>query len=92
MKKIAFFYTKGGTGKTTICFNYGYYLADYSNKRVLMLDFDPQVNLVYSFGKDNRNDEGNNLESMLLNFIKGKNILLEDYTIKIGKNLTILPT
>ncbi|MDD3520880.1 MAG: ParA family protein, partial [Actinomycetota bacterium] len=42
--------------------------------------------------KDNRNDEGNNLESMLLNFIKGKNILLEDYTIKIGKNLTILPT
>ena len=92
MKKIAFFYTKGGTGKTTICFNYGYYLADNKNKRVLMLDFDPQVNLVYSFGKENKNDEGNNLESMLLNFIKGKNISLEDYTIKIGKNLTILPT
>lgn len=92
MKKIAFFYTKGGTGKTTICFNYGYYLADNKNKRVLMLDFDPQVNLVYSFGGDYKNNEGNNLESMLLDFIKDRSVLLEDYTIKIGKNLTILPT
>ncbi len=92
MKKIVFFYTKGGTGKTTICFNYGHYLADNKNKRVLMLDFDPQVNLVYSFGKDNKNAEGNNLETMLLDFIKEKKIILEDYTIKAGKNLTILPT
>jgi len=91
MKKIAFFYTKGGTGKTTICFNYGYYLSDVKNKRVLMLDLDPQVNLIYSFGKDYKNESGNNLESMLLNFIKRKKIFLDDYTIKIGKNLTILP-
>lgn len=57
-----------------------------------MLDFDPQVNLVYSFGRDYKNPEGNNLESMLIDFIKGKRIILEDYTIKAGKNLTILPT
>jgi chromosome partitioning protein len=91
MKKIAFFYTKGGTGKTTVCFNYGYYLSDVKNKRVLMLDLDPQVNLIYSFGKNYKNDCGNNLESLLLNFMKRKKIFLDDYTIKIGKNLTILP-
>ena len=49
MNKLVFFNTKGGTGKTTLCYNYGWYLALKRHKRVLFLDFDPQVNLIKSF-------------------------------------------
>ena len=51
MEKVVFFNTKGGTGETTICYNYGWYLAEKRNKKVLLMDFDPQINLVQAFKK-----------------------------------------
>jgi len=38
MRKFVFFNTKGGTGKTTICYNYGWYLATKRNKKDNNLD------------------------------------------------------
>jgi len=70
MKKIAFFNAKGGTGKTTICFNYGFYLAEKNKKKVLFMDLDPQTNLVYSFGKENKTPTGNNLNTLVINLFK----------------------
>src|SRR4030065_333462 len=35
MEKIVFFNTKGGTGKTTICYNYGWYLAEKKRNKTL---------------------------------------------------------
>jgi len=92
MKKIAFFNAKGGTGKTTICFNYGHYLAELNNKKVLFMDFDPQVNLAYSFGKGYKTSSGNNLDRLIVNFLKDKKIDLEEYLIKINKNISLLPS
>jgi len=92
MKKIAFFNAKGGTGKTTICFNYGFYLAQKNNKKVLFLDFDPQANLVYSFGKGNMNSLNNNFDSLIVDYLKGKKINLEDYLIKISDKISLIPS
>jgi len=42
---------KGGVGKTTTVVNLGVALANL-NKKVLLIDLDPQANLTYSFGID----------------------------------------
>lgn len=46
---IAFINLKGGVAKTTSCINIGAGLAR-QNKRVLLVDLDPQANLSYSLG------------------------------------------
>jgi len=50
MTKILTFYNhKGGVSKTTTAFSLGCYLASVSNKRVLLVDADPQSNMTESF-------------------------------------------
>ena len=92
MKKIVFFNTKGGTGKTTICFNYGCYLAKYHKKRVLFLDFDPQISLVQAFSKKVDVPEGKNLENLVVDFIRGRDINFDDYKVKINEYIDLLPS
>lgn len=48
---IAFANYKGGTGKTTSCLSIAGYLAK-SNKKVLVVDFDPQANATSGLGID----------------------------------------
>ena len=49
MRIITITNQKGGTGKTTIAMNLGVALAS-MGKEMLLIDFDPQANLTYSFG------------------------------------------
>jgi cellulose biosynthesis protein BcsQ len=70
MRKIVFFNTKGGTGKSTVCFNYGWYLAEYCKKRILFLDFDPQISLTRSFLKISSIPENKCSENLIVSFIK----------------------
>ncbi|QRM55738.1 AAA family ATPase [Sinorhizobium sp. BG8] len=44
MKSIAFFNNKGGVGKTTLLCNVAAYLGNNLNKKVLVIDADPQCN------------------------------------------------
>jgi chromosome partitioning protein len=92
MKKIVFFNTKGGTGKSTICFNYGWYLAEYCKKRILFLDFDPQISLVQSFLKISSIPEKKCIEKLIVNFIKKEEINIEDYIIKVNNYIDLIPS
>lgn len=44
MRTVAFFNNKGGVGKTTLACNIAHILATKNNKRILMIDLDPQCN------------------------------------------------
>lgn len=55
---ISFINMKGGVGKTTLCVGIGEYLANSLNKRVLLIDIDPQFNATQSIlSKYRRVDE-----------------------------------
>ena len=92
MEKIVFYNTKGGTGKTTICFNYGWYLAKKRNKKILFLDFDPQISLVQAFFKKSRIPKNKCLENLVVNHITTGKINFRDYVIRINENIDLLPS
>ncbi len=43
-KKVSIINMKGGVGKTTLSINLALYLSEIMNKRVLLIDLDPQAN------------------------------------------------
>ncbi|MGV3279220.1 AAA family ATPase [Rickettsiales bacterium LUAb2] len=55
-KIICFLNQKGGVGKTTISFNLSYYLSEVLNKKVLIVDTDPQASIYSIFNKRAEND------------------------------------
>ena len=57
VKKIAFVHHKGGTGKTTSCLNIAGWLAK-TEKKVLVVDLDPQGNAIAGLGIDRNSCEG----------------------------------
>ena len=82
MKTIALINQKGGTGKTTTAINLGSALAA-KGKKVLLIDFDPQANLTYSFGIQSE-------KGSIIEFLQGKQTLQTLLTNK--ESLSILPS
>lgn len=85
MKTIAFATMKGGVGKTTLAFNLAGILAE--NKRVLLMDIDPQCNLNQSVGLDLNTREGNTMGDIFEN----PQLPPDQVVINIGDNMAILP-
>jgi cellulose biosynthesis protein BcsQ len=92
LKKLVFFNTKGGTGKTTLCYNYGWYLALKRKKRVLFLDFDPQINLIKSFPDVPAKALDQTLEKMVVRYTQKHSVELKDYILRINRYIDILPS
>jgi len=83
---IAFFNQKGGVGKSTIVENLGGALA-LKNKKVLLIDVDPQCNLTSTFGVDPYDPELNTSHDL---FLGEKNV--EETIIKgVRKNIDLVP-
>lgn len=57
MKSVAFFNNKGGVGKTTLLCNVAAYAALHLNKKVCVLDADPQCNATQYFFNEDELDE-----------------------------------
>ncbi len=74
-QRIAFVHHKGGTGKTTSCINVAGWLAK-MNKKVLVVDLDPQGNAVAALGVDRKKIEGS-LYDVLFSNTSIKEVILE---------------
>jgi len=72
---IAFAHHKGGTGKTTSCINISGYLA-LRNKRVLVIDLDPQANATSALGID-KNSIGESMYEVMVGDVKIEDAVLE---------------
>ena len=83
MAVIAVFNQKGGVGKTTCALNIAYGLT-MLGKKVLVVDFDPQAHLTYSF-----NIGAHDLKKTIYSVIKGQASLQE--TIIEHNGLKLLP-
>jgi chromosome partitioning protein len=73
--RIAFVHHKGGTGKTTSCINVAGWLAK-MNKKVLVVDLDPQGNAVAALGVDRKSVEAS-LYDVLFSKTSIKEVILE---------------
>lgn len=83
---------KGGVGKTTLVCLLGYYLAEISKKKVLLLDIDPQCSLSLAVGFDP--DEVSKTELTLYNLVKPskwtklKKTNLDSYVVSVPDTLS----
>ncbi len=86
MRSIAIMNQKGGVGKTTTAVNLAAALAEL-DKRVCLIDLDPQAHASLHLGLATEDDAGPTIYDVLVNRMS-----LEDVRKKVSKNLFVVPS
>ena len=92
MKTIAVGTLKGGTGKTTTCFNLAGALAQNPNNKILLVDGDPQCNLTNDIGLDCSDMDRNNIRTIFDNKKIDPSELIISGVLEKQPNIDIIPS
>ena len=102
-KVVSFINMKGGVGKTTLCIGIGEYLSSFENKKILLIDMDPQFNTTQSimnfFNLEDKYLSDFRYNKTVVNLFKRRTSITEqnicvksdDIIINLNNNLSIIP-
>lgn len=90
-KTIAISNQKGGVGKTTTAFTLGVALAN-NNKKVLVVDADPQANLTTYMGYYDEDNIPTTLSTLIDRYIDDEDIKPEEAILHHKENIDLIPS